>query len=307
MDTIISVNKLRKRFGTFTAVEDISFNVQRGQLFALLGTNGAGKSTTISMLCTLLTPDGGTVEIGGHRLGREDQAIRRQIGVVFQENVLDPLLTIRENLLTRARLYGLTGRRLAEAVDAAAAACRLTEYLDRPYGELSGGWRRRADIARALVHQPEILFLDEPTTGLDPQTRADVWAQIRALQNSSGMTVLLTTHYLEEAAAADDIVIMDHGRIAAHGTPAALQAQYCTDTLRLTPRPASRQALLTQLAQQGLDYDAQEALVTLTIEHTLAAIPLLASLEDYLESFEVLHGTLNDVFMQIAGGDTQHA
>ena len=302
MDTIISVNKLRKRFGTFTAVEDISFNVQRGQLFALLGTNGAGKSTTISMLCTLLTPDGGTVTIDDHHLGREDQAIRRQIGVVFQENVLDPLLTIRENLLTRARLYQLRGSQLHTAVQTAAAAAHVTEYLDRPYGQLSGGWRRRADIARALVHQPKILILDEPTTGLDPQTRTEVWAQIRALQRSSGMTVLLTTHYLEEAETADDIVIMDHGQIAAHGTPAALQAQYCQDTLRLSPQPASRQALLAHLEQLGLDYTVQETTVTLTLTHTLDAIALLPGLADHLEGFEVLHGTLNDVFMQIAGG-----
>lgn len=307
MDTIISVSELCKRFGPFTAVDDISFTVQRGQLFALLGTNGAGKSTIISMLCTLLTPDGGTVTIDSHHLGREDQAIRRQIGVVFQENVLDPLLTIRENLLTRAQLYQLSGKPLQEAVGAAAAAAHVTEYLDRPYGELSGGWRRRADIARALVHRPKILFLDEPTTGLDPQTRADVWAQIRSLQRASGMTVLLTTHYLEEAEAADDIVIMDRGQIAAHGTPAALQAQYCTDTLHLSPKPASRLALLDQIQQLGLDCTAQETSLTLTLKHTIDAIALLPVLENYLESFEVRHGTLNDVFMQIAGGDARHA
>lgn len=307
MDTIISVNHLRKQFGAFTAVKDISFTVQRGQLFALLGTNGAGKSTTISMLCTLLAPDDGTVEIDGHPLGREDQAIRCKIGVVFQENILDPLLSIRENLLIRAQLYHLKGSQLQDAVKAAAAAAHVTEYLDRPYGKLSGGWRRRADIARALVHQPEILFLDEPTTGLDPQTRADVWAQIRALQKASGMTVLLTTHYLEEAEAADDIVIMDRGQIAAHGTPAALQAQYCKDTLRLLPKPASRQRLLALLEQMGLDYTASTSSVVLTLTHTLDAIALLNALAEHLESFEVLHGTLNDVFMQIAGGEASYA
>lgn len=307
MDSIISVSHLSKQYGALTAVKDVSFTVKRGQLFALLGTNGAGKSTTISMLCTLLAPDGGTVSINGCLLGKEDKAIRRKIGIVFQENVLDPLLTIRENLYTRARLYPLSGQALKQAVNDAAACAHVTEYLDRPYGQLSGGWRRRADIARALVHQPEILFLDEPTTGLDPQTRAEVWATIRDLQKESGMSVFLTTHYLEEAEAADRIVILDHGQIAAEGTPASLQSRYSTDTLRLIPKSEGRQALLTQLDQRGLRYTLGEQAITLTLARTLDALFLLNTWLDLLESFEVRHGTLNDAFLQIAKEGEYHA
>ena len=235
MGNIIEVSGLKKSYGNVRAVKGIDFSVDRGTLFAFLGPNGAGKSTTIDMVCTLLAPDFGKVVIDGFMLGKDDAAIRGIIGVVFQGHVLDPLLTVRENLLTRARFYGITGGRAREAANAAAVAAGAAEFADRRYGKLSGGQKRRADIARALVNTPKILFLDEPTTGLDPKTKGDVWRTITELQRETGMTVFLTTHYMEEAAA-DYITIVDNGEIAVHGTPYELEKRYSTDTMRLKPK-----------------------------------------------------------------------
>jgi len=223
MSEIITVNQLKKSYGSLDAVRGIDLSVESGKLFAFLGPNGAGKSTTIDILCTLLEPSGGHVTIDGHVLGQEDDAIRHKIGVVFQDSVLDPLLTVRENLMTRARFYHMNGQRMKEAVRTAALTADVMEFIDRPYGKLSGGQRRRADIARALVNTPKILFLDEPTTGLDPKTKEGVWQTLSELQKNTGMTVFLTTHYMEEAATADYIVIMNHGQIAVQGTPYDLQ------------------------------------------------------------------------------------
>lgn len=182
MEKVIEVSHLRKFYKDVQAVKDVSFFVERGGLLAFLGPNGAGKSTTINTICTFLKPDSGTVVVNGHLLGKEDDLIRRDIGTVFQENLLDDLLTVRENLMLRGGLYGLKGKKLAGAVDKAAEWSEVWDFLDRPYEKLSGGQRRRCDMARALLHMPQILFLDEPTTGLDPQTRQSIWNTVRRLQ-----------------------------------------------------------------------------------------------------------------------------
>ncbi|NLK71784.1 MAG: ATP-binding cassette domain-containing protein, partial [Clostridiales bacterium] len=208
MSSIISVENLKKNYGKVEAVKGIDFFVESGKLFAFLGPNGAGKSTTIDVLCTLLTPDAGAVIIDNHILGKHNDAIRKKIGIVFQDSLLDPLLTVRENLITRARFYGLSGSSLKNAVNTAAITADITDFLDRPYGKLSGGQRRRTDIARALLNTPKILFLDEPTTGLDPKSKDSLWNTIKTLQKDTGMTIFLTTHYMEEAAAADYIIIL---------------------------------------------------------------------------------------------------
>ena len=299
MEKIINIEHLSKSYGDVRAVNDISFYAESGKLFAFLGTNGAGKSTTIDILCTLLQPDSGTVTIDGHTLGAEDDAIRSSIGVVFQKSLLDDMLTVRENLTMRGRFYGLSGKALRDAVASAAETTGAAEFLDRPYGKLSGGQRRRADIARALINTPKILFLDEPTTGLDPKTRREVWETVSRLQQTSGMTVFLTTHYLEEAAEADYVIIIDKGSIVAKGTPDALREKHSSDILRILP--ADRDAVIAALDTSGHNYEESAGVILLHINSAMDALPILNSLGDSVETFEVIHGTLDDVFLNITG------
>ena len=226
---IIEISQLNKSFGSVRAVRDLSLNVRRGELFAFLGVNGAGKSTTISVMCGQLKADSGSVSICGLDAEKSIAEITRRLGVVFQGSVLDMPLTVRENLESRAALYGITGRAFAERLDELAGLLDFKTLLDRPVGKLSGGQRRRIDIARALLHKPEILILDEPTTGLDPQTRRLLWDVVRKLRRDEKMTVFLTTHYMEEAADADYVVILDSGSIAAQGTPLELKNAYAGD------------------------------------------------------------------------------
>lgn len=299
MGSIIEVEHLKKSFGTVEAVRDISFRVESGRLFAFLGPNGAGKSTTIDMLCTFLRPDGGTARINGYPLGGADQQIRRSIGVVFQDGLLDGLMTVEENLRCRGALYGMKGRLLAGRVEAAMAAARITECAKRPYGKLSGGQKRRCDIARALLHTPEILFLDEPTTGLDPQTRKAVWDTIRSLQRDHQTTIFLTTHYMEEAAAADDVIVIDDGLIAAQGSPSELRESYASDQLHMTcANPAAVAAILDA---GRFPYTLAAGTITVRLRKTLDALPLLQRCEPYLSAFEVKIGTMDEAFLAITG------
>lgn len=299
MNKIIEVHGLSKTFGDLQAVKGIDFYVESGKLFAFLGPNGAGKSTTIDMICTLLKPDSGKAFINGFQLGTEDQDIRESIGVVFQESLLDPLLTVRENLLTRARFYKIPKSELKERVEKAAISADVMDFIDRPYGKLSGGQRRRADIARALVNTPKILFLDEPTTGLDPQTRRSVWETIAHLQKESGLTVFLTTHYMEEAASADYIVIIDDGRIVAKGTPFALRNTYSSDALKI--EPSDRTALISLLQEHDIPYTEKNELITIKLSGTEEAFSILKLTEPLISRFEVQHGTMDDVFINITG------
>ncbi len=299
MEKMIEVHGLVKSYGNVKAVRGIDFYVEKGKLFAFLGPNGAGKSTTIEILSTALKADEGEVVINGHALGQEDSKIRSAIGVVFQGHLLDDLLTVRENLLTRGSFYGLAGSDLHEAVVQAAEATEALDFLDRPYGKLSGGQRRRADIARALVNRPQILFLDEPTTGLDAQTRRNVWGCIRKLQEETGMTVFLTTHYMEEAAKADYVIVIDHGEIAAKGTPAQLKARYATDQLRL--HVAHRKELTYVLEELSLSYEEQADIITIAIASTLDALPIIERCREHISGFEVLQGTMDDAFIGITG------
>jgi len=299
MNKIIEVTNLRKNYGNLTAVKDVSFYVEQGKLFSFLGPNGAGKSTTIDILCTLLDVSGGEATIGGLDLQREGNAIRQIIGVVFQDSMLDDLLTVRENLTIRAGLYTTDKARVRKAIYEAIQATELSEFIDRPYGKLSGGQRRRADIARALINEPKILFLDEPTTGLDPQTRKSIWNTIRQLQIKTGMTLFLTTHYLEEAAESDYVIVIDHGEIAAKGTPAELKSQYATDSIRMTPRdePALRQAL----KDLALDYNIYGSEFVVDLPDTMAAIPIVERCRPFIGSVQVLQGTMDDAFIGITG------
>ena len=299
MEKVIEVSNLQKSYGQIKAVKGIDFTVNRGELFAFLGPNGAGKSTTIETICTLLKPDAGDVKVTGYELGKEDQLIRNTIGIVFQYSILDALLTVAENLNSRATFYGLKGRKRKQAVAFAAEAAGVESFINRPYGTLSGGQRRRADIARALVHTPQILFLDEPTTGLDPQTRSNVWETIDNLQKDNKMTVFLTTHYMEEAANADNIAIIDDGVIVATGTPAILKEKYSIDRLCLVAK--NEVELSTLLDNHGFMYKKSGGQFIIEIKTSLEALPILDIARNNLLSFQVISGNMDDVFVGITG------
>src|SRR4051794_25444366 len=230
----IMVSGLIKRYRGVTAVDGISFDVDDGQVFAFLGTNGAGKSTTIGCLTTTLALDGGTIRIAGHDVVSDGEKVRETVGVVFQDSLLDPMLTVRENLALRASFAHLNRHDTGRRITALAELIQLEDFLNKRYGQLSGGQRRRVDIARALLHEPRILFLDEPTAGLDPASRAVVWRTIQELRRTSGLTVFLTTHYMEETEEADRVCIIDQGRIVADGTPAELRAAHSRSVLTVT-------------------------------------------------------------------------
>ena len=299
MNHIIEVNGLKKSYGTVQAVKGLDFYVETGKIFAFLGPNGAGKSTTIDIICTFLKSDAGTVEVDGHLLGRDDNAIRQSIGAVFQDGLLDPLLTVSENLHLRAGFYGLRGKQLETTIRDIAQRMGIGEIMNRPYGKLSGGQRRRCDIARALVNTPKILFLDEPTTGLDPQTRKSVWETITKLQHDTGMTIFLTTHYMEEAAEADYVIVIDNGNIVAKGTPSDLKERFTSDKLTLITKEP--EALTKKLTENGLAPEVVANRVTLKVSNTLAALPLINTYQSDITGFTVTTGTMDDAFIAITG------
>ncbi len=299
MKESIIVEHLKKSYKDVKAVDDISFMVEKGELFGFLGVNGAGKSTTINMLCTLQEPDGGRASIHGLELGRENEKIKRHIGVVYQNNCLDKLLTVKENLLIRGSLYEKDNQKLKKNFSHVTEILDLEDVLKRPFGKLSGGQKRRCEIARALMHTPDILFLDEPTTGLDPATRKNVWETVYKLQQEMEMTVFLTTHYMEEAAKADHIGIMDHGHFVEYGTPFALKEQYAKDKLYLIPKQGSREQVQAELSACNLRYGAKEERIYVEIEDTLAALGFVNRLQEYLDGFEVIQGTMDDVFLKV--------
>ncbi|HBG00508.1 MAG TPA: ABC transporter [Firmicutes bacterium] len=299
MEKMMEVHGLTKSYGDVQAVRGIDFYVEKARIFAFLGPNGAGKSTTIEILSTALKADKGGAVINGYTLGKDDSKIRSSIGVVFQGHHLDDLLTVRENLLTRGSFYGLKGASLHQAVEQAARDAEVTDFLKRPYGKLSGGQRRRADIARALVNRPQILFLDEPTTGLDAQTRRNVWEFINHLKVENGVTIFLTTHYMEEAAGADYVIVIDHGKIAAKGTPAQLKEDYAHDQLRLWAKDQDTLAALME--EMSLTYQQRADIMTIAIASTLDALPIVERCRDHISGFEVLQGTMDDAFIGITG------
>lgn len=301
MEKIIEINNLKKSYGDVHAVKDISFYVEKGKLFSFLGPNGAGKSTTIDMLCTLLAHDSGDVTIDGYKLGKDDDKIRRSIGVVFQESLLDAYLTVRENLTIRGRFYYKDKEKLRRAVEDAVEAADLGDFIDRPYGKLSGGQRRRADIARAFLNTPQILFLDEPTTGLDPQTRKSIWQTIQKLQTERGMTVFLTTHYMEEAANSDYIIIIKNGEIAARGTPFSLKEQFSSDVLRMKSDDESK--LTEYLNAKNISFCKKGELINVRIPDTKQSLDIINECKDMVSQFEVVCGTMDDVFLNVIGYD----
>lgn len=302
MEQVISVRGLKKYFGKIKAVDDISFSVERGELFGFLGVNGAGKSTTINMLCTLFCPTEGEITIGGHILGREDEQIRRRIGVVYQNNCLDERLTVKENLMVRGSLYEKNTRKLREKMGRICTFLQLEETLNRRFGMLSGGQRRKCEIARALLHTPEVLFLDEPTTGLDPATRKLVWESLDKLRQE-GMTVFLTTHYMEEAAKCSHIAVMDAGKIKESGTPFSMKEKYSKDRLRLMAKPGMEALLEARLKEMrsGWEKVSENPMYSVCLQNSMEAIPVLREIGEYLEGFEMVQGSMDDVFLNVTG------
>lgn len=297
MEKIIRIENLKKSFGEIKAVDDLSFDVEKGSLFAFLGLNGAGKSTTINIICTLLKKDSGKVFVSGIDLDKDPVGIRKKTGVVFQNSILDETLSVYDNLSIRASLYGIYGAKWKERLSELDALLSLKDLYKRPYGKLSGGQRRRVDVARGLVNSPEILILDEPTTGLDPQTRKTVWEVIEKLRADSGMTVFLTTHYMEEASGADKVVILDSGKIAASGTPISLKNEYSKDRL-IVYRERSKEADET-FAEYGYRYDNNA--YNVFVRNGDEAKKLLMSHGDIICDFEFVKGDMDDVFLNVTG------
>lgn len=295
MEHIMEISHLHKAFGQVQAVQDLNFHVKKGELFAFLGVNGAGKSTTINIMCGELRKDSGSVQICGADLDREPDSIRRRLGVVFQNSVLDRELSVRDNLRSRAALYGIRGRDFEKRLEELSQLLEFGDLLRRPLGKLSGGQRRRIDIARALLHGPEILILDEPTTGLDPQTRVNLWQVVERLRREAGLTVFLTTHYMEEAADADYVVIIDHGQIAAEGTPLALKNTYTGDFITLY---GSSEA---QVKQLGASYETARDAYRVFVPNTAAATELILKYPEIFRDYEITKGKMDDVFLAVTG------
>ena len=295
MEHIIEIEHLDKSFEDVHAVRDLSFHVRQGELFAFLGVNGAGKSTTISILCGQLTKDGGTVTVCGQDIDRHLEAVTRRLGVVFQGSVLDQPLSVRDNLQSRAALYGITGKAFRKRLDELAALLDFAPLLNRTVGKLSGGQRRRIDIARALLHKPDVLILDEPTTGLDPQTRRLLWDVVQRLRREENMTVLLTTHYMEEAADADYVVIIDSGSISAEGTPLALKNAYTGDYITLYGQAPEA------IAPLGLPFEVLRDAIRVSVPNTAAAAKLIVEYPALFTDFEITKGKMDDVFLAVTG------
>lgn len=295
MDDIIRIDGLEKRFGEVHAVNNLSFRVKRGELFAFLGVNGAGKSTTISIMCGLLEKDGGNVEICGKNVGTDMREIAKKLGVVFQNSALDARLSVRDNLVSRAALYGIYGAEAKKRIDELAEKLCFKDLMTRTVGKLSGGQRRRIDVARALLHKPEVLILDEPTTGLDPQTRKTLWEVIRDLRLHDGMTVFLTTHYMEESTDADYVIILDSGKIAAEGTPLELKNRYTGDFV--TVYNADEQTI----KNLGFPYEKIRDAFRISVKNTAEARDLIIKHPAVFSDFEITKGKMDDVFLAVTG------
>ncbi len=292
---IVEINNLTKKYGDFTAVDNISFTASQGEFVGFLGVNGAGKSTTINIMSTLLAPTDGEVKICGYDL-TQDAQIRKNIGVVYQENVLDDLLSVSENLVCRGVLHGLTKRQAQDKAEELGRTFGINEIMKKKYKYLSGGQKRRCEIVAALMHTPKILFLDEPTTGLDPAARIEVWNTVKLMREKTNMTVFLTTHYMEEAARADKIIIINKGKIIAQGTPSSLKEKYAYDCLKIYTDEDLTDVLM------GVEYQKVGRQVTIKLENTNMAINYLNKLNNRFDSFEVIQGTLDDVFINATGG-----
>lgn len=295
MQNIIEINNLDKSFQDVHAVNDLSLRVKEGELFAFLGVNGAGKSTTISIMCGMLAKDGGKVFIDGKDVDKDMREITKELGVVFQNTVLDAKLSVKDNLTSRAALYGITGKEAKQRIAHLAELLEFKDILNRTFGKLSGGQKRRVDVARALLNNPKILILDEPTTGLDPEARKALWSVVTSLRKNQNMTVFLTTHYMEEAADADYVVILDSGKISAEGTPLELKNNYTGDFVTIYNVDEDKIKTL------GLPYENIRDAVRIAVKNTEEARDLIVRHPDLFTDFEITKGKMDDVFLAVTG------
>ncbi len=295
MKNIIEIKNLDKSFQDVHAVDDLSLVVKEGELFAFLGVNGAGKSTTISIMCGILSKDGGEVIIDGMNVDNDMKNITKEIGVVYQTSALDAKLSVKDNLTSRASLYGITGKAAKERIAALSEMLDFKELLPRTFEKLSGGQKRRVDVARALIHNPKILILDEPTTGLDPEARKLLWNVVTNLRKSRNMTVFLTTHYMEEAADADYVVILDKGKIAAEGTPLSLKNEYTGDFVTIYNAEEENVKAL------GLPYEKIRDAFRVSVKDTAEARDLIIKNPALFTDFEITKGKMDDVFLSVTG------
>lgn len=299
MNSIIEVKNFTKKYGDFTAVNNISFNVEEGTIFAFLGPNGAGKSTTINTLCTIFEKTSGTLLIDGKDVTTQKSDVRSTIGVVFQDSTLDSKMTIEENLKMHCVFYGIPKKEVEERIQFVLNLVDLLGERKKLVSALSGGMKRRVEIARGLIHYPKVLFLDEPTTGLDPQTRTHIWEYILKLQKEKNITIFLTTHYMEEAEICNKIAIMDGGNIVAHDTPYALKKEFTKDKAYITTK---KEVELEQLLVQfELKYVKKEDYYKVDAENIDALLQVISLHKENIVNIEIKKGTFNDVFLEITG------
>jgi ABC-2 type transport system ATP-binding protein len=295
----IEVRNFSKKFGDFTAVDNISFDVEQGTIFAFLGPNGAGKSTTINTLCTIQEKTEGTLKINGNDVSKQKDLVRKDIGIVFQDSTMDGKLTVEENLKLHCDFYKVPKLEMKERIDFVLDLVDIKSRKKSPVDSLSGGMKRRAEIARGLVHFPKVLFLDEPTTGLDPQTRASVWDYIHKLQKQKNITIFLTTHYMDEAEICNQVAIIDGGKIVAHDTPANLKKKYTSTTMKLKTNDTD--SLKTYLTERSIKYSVDKDQVTIYATSTADVLNISNTFRESIEDIEINKGTLNDVFIAITG------
>jgi len=295
----IEVKNFTKKFGDFTAVDNISFDVEQGTIFAFLGPNGAGKSTTINTLCTIMDKTAGTLIINGNDVSLQKDKVRSDIGIVFQETTLDGKLTVEENLKLHCDFYNVPKAEVKERIDFVLDLVDLKNRKNSEVESLSGGMKRRAEIARGLVHFPKVLFLDEPTTGLDPQTRANVWDYIHKLQKQKNITIFLTTHYMDEAEICQQVAIIDGGKIVAHDTPANLKKKYTSTSMKIKSSDAEH--LKNYLTERSIKHSGENDLVTIYATSTADVLDITNTFRESIEDIEINKGTLNDVFIAITG------
>ena len=301
---IIEIKNLHKSFKDVKAVDDLTFSVREGELFAFLGVNGAGKSTTINIISGILNKDSGTVYVCGENIDTNPDVIKSKIGIVFQSSVLDKRLSAYDNLKSRAALYGIFGEQFKRRLDELDNLLGLKDILKRPLTKLSGGQKRRVDIARALLHNPDLLILDEPTTGLDPQTRQTVWNVIEQLRKERGLTVFLTTHYMEEAAVADYVIILDSGKKVAEGTPHDLKTQYASDFIRIYSNLDKAEKTFAEL---GCAVKRERDFLEVEISNTAEVTKYMLQHPDLFADFEVLKGNMDTVFLKVTGKNIKEA
>ena len=295
MKNVIEIQNLNKSFGQVKAVQDLSFKVKEGELFAFLGVNGAGKSTTISIMCGTLEKDSGSVLVCGENIDKDSTLVKSKLGVVFQSSVLDSPLSVYDNLKSRASLYGIVNYEFEKKLDELTELLDFRDILKRPLSKLSGGQKRKIDIARALLHNPQILVLDEPTTGLDPQTRATMWSVINKLRKEKNMTVFLTTHYMEEAADADYVVIIDGGKMVAQGSPLELKNKYTSDHVTVYGIDDKTADSL------GVKYEKIAGAHRFKVEDISQVTELIINHPQVFKDYEVTKGKMDSVFLNVTG------